>query len=360
MDYMKIIFLAGILLVSTFLSSCLKEETIKLKNEGFSPVELNDGWHISTPEAENMDRKKLQQAYDFIYKENRYVMAKSLLVFRNGKLVAEAYPNNRQDVEKFNNIQSCTKSITSLLVGVAMQQNIFTSENEKLYDIYPEYFDNDIVKRDITIFDALCMRSGIDFQNDKHTLKLYSTHQNSTEYVLSLGRKSIPGTSVLYNDGDPHLISKAIEKRSGMSLAEFARVHVFEKLNIKTWQWEHARDGTTFGAFSLFLTARDLGKIGQLVLQNGAWNNEQIVDSVFLQQAVSTQVLSNFDNRPYGYYFWIYPQWEAFAALGHGGQFLFIAPARNLIIAYTAWPYTGSSLWDDSEALMGLIFDSCE
>ena len=348
------------LLLWASLSSCLIDEPIKSRYYGFEPVDLNDGWQISNPEAENIRRDRLDQAYRLVFDEQRYVMARSLLVFRNGKLIAEAYPNDTRDKIKYHNIQSSTKSITSLLLGVAIQQNLITSLDEKLYDIYPDLFDDDLVKRDITLSDVLTMRSGIDFRNDKHTQKLYNTSKNSTTYVLSLDRYSTPGTAVQYNDGDPHLISKVIETKIGKSLADFANDNVFQKLGISNWQWESAKDGTTFGAFSLFVTPRDLGKIGQLLVQNGTWENEQIVNSTYLQNAVSKQVYNDLNNNPYGYYFWIYPQWQAYAALGHGGQFLFVAPDKNLVVVYTAWPYTSNKLWDDNEVLMSLIYDSCE
>ncbi|MDP2040353.1 MAG: serine hydrolase [Algoriphagus sp.] len=356
----RILISAIYLLICPLLNSCLTDEPLKLEYESFTPIALNDGWQLSNPEAENINRTKLEQAFKLVYDEQRFVMAKSLLVFRNGKLVAEAYPNNPEDIRKHNNIQSCTKSVTAMLLGVAIQQNLLTSLEGKLYDIYPSLFDTDLDKREITLSHALTMRSGIDFRNDKHTLKLYSTSKNSTEYVLSLDRKSMPGTAVQYNDGDPHLISKVIEMKSGKSLANFANEHVFEKLGISNWKWESAKDGTTFGAFSLFLTARDLGKIGQLLLQNGTWKNEQIVNASYLKSAVTHHVYGDLNNKPYGYYFWLYPQWNAYAALGHGGQFLFVVPDKNLVVVYTAWPYTGHDLADNGEALMSIIYNSCE
>jgi CubicO group peptidase (beta-lactamase class C family) len=347
-------------LAAVFMASCLKDDPIKTDYAGFMPAETNDGWEISSPEAENMNRHLLDRAYELIYSDNRFVMAQSLLVFRNGKLVAEAYPIDRNDISRLNNIQSITKSVTSMLIGTAIQQNVIASVDDKLFDIYPELFDDDPVKREITISDALTMRSGLHFDNDMHTQNLYATRSNSAQYVLSLNRGAEPGTVVRYSDGDPHLISKAIEVKSGKSLAEFADENLFQRIGIESWKWEAAHDGTTFGAFSLFLKPRDLGRLGQLLLQNGMWENEQIIDSSYLNAAVSRQVYSNLNNHPYGYYFWLYPEWNGFAGRGHGGQFLFIAPGKDLVIVYTAWPYTGSSLWDDHEQLISLIYQSCE
>lgn len=353
-----IFFFLTLLLVA--LSSCLKDEALKLNYTSFQPTEINDGWQISSPETENINRNKLEAAYRLVYEEERFPLAKSLLVFRNGKLVAEAYPSDKNDINRYHNLQSCTKTITSILMGVAMEQNLFDSTDEKLYNVFPELFDQDIAKREMTIYDALTMQSGIDFQNNKHTKELYSTDKNSTAFVLSLNRNYLPGTAYQYHDGAPHLISKAIEARTGKSLSIFANDNFFSKMNITNWKWEAAKDKTTFGAFSLYLTPRDFGKIGQLLLQNGVWDNQQLVNENYLHEATSNQFAGNPNNSPYGYYFWIYPDWKAYAAKGHGGQFLFVAPEKQLVVVYTAWPYSGRELWDEKEQLMKLILDSCD
>lgn len=338
--------------------SCLHNEPTKSIYTGYTPVEVHDGWQRSTPETENMDRNMLNHAYELVYSEKRFAMATSLLVFRNGRIVAEAYPMDKNDIFRSANIQSMTKSVTSVMVGVAIQQNLNITMNDLLHDVYPEYFDDDQLKRTMTAEDALTMRSGIDFLNDRHTQRLYSTRENSTRYILSLNRWAIPGEKVRYNDGDPHLISKYIERKSNRSLADFADEFVFQKIGIDNWKWESAKDGTTFGAFSLFLTPRDLGRFGQLLLQGGQWDDESIINHDFLESAITFKVKSNYNDRPYGYYFWLFPQWNAYAAMGHGGQFLFIAPEKQLVVVYTAWPYTGSTLWDNHEQLMSLIYES--
>lgn len=348
--------LAGI---SIFLSSCLKDEPFKTDFQSFDPLLVNDGWELSTPENEKIDRVKLEQAYKLVYSDNRYLRAQSLLVFRNGKLIAEAYPNNPKDIEAIYNIQSCTKSITSIMVGVAVQEGKISSLDEKLYAIYPECFDSDANKQSISIMDALTMQAGLEFDNESQTLELYETKTGSTEFVLSQKRLFPSGTIMNYNDGAPHLVSKAIEKKAGKTLSDYASEKLFTPLGITNWRWERAKDGTTFGAFSLFLKPRDFGKIGQLLLQNGKWNNQPIIDSTYLANATSTKVFANYNNEPYGYYFWIFPELKGYAARGHGGQFLLVVPEKKLVVVYTAWPYTSSNFFDNDTELMQLIVDSC-
>ena len=349
------------LLIILFLtiSSCLKDEAFDLSYKGFEPQLISDDWPISTPEKENVDKLLLEKAFQLIYKDDRFLMARSLLVFRNGKLIAEAYPNNIEDIDKPYNIQSCTKSVSSLLTGIAIQNNNLNTLDEKLYDIYPEYFDAVQSKRTITIKDALLMQTGLEFDNGIHTKQLYEITSNSIEFILSQQIVYKSGLIMQYNDGAPHLVSKVIEKKTGKTLSEFAKEKLFAPLNITDWKWEASKDGTTFGAFSLFLKPRDFGKIGQLLLQNGQWNNQSIIDSSYLALATSTQTSASFNGEAYGYYFWILPAWKGYAALGHGGQFLLVVPPKNLVAVYTAWPYTNEQFFGERNELMSIIVESC-
>lgn len=347
-----------IIVIIFSLTSCLKDEPFKLEYKGFEPQTLNDDWTMSTPENENVDREMLEKAYRLIYQDDRYLMARSLLVFRNGKLIAEAYPNDPEDINRPHNIQSCTKSITSILTGIAIKDDL-DSLNEFLYDVYPEYFDLDLSKRTITIEDALLMQTGLEFDNGVHTQQLYETESNSVEFVLKQKQIYSSGTIMKYNDGAPHLISKVLEKKTEKPMSGYAEEKLFSPLNITDWKWEAAKDGTTFGAFSLFLKPRDFGKIGQLLLKNGFWNSEMIIDSSYLSKATTIQTSANFNGTPYGYYFWILPAYNAYCALGHGGQFLLVAPDKKLVVVYTAFPYTNDQFFDDRNELMDIIIKSC-
>jgi CubicO group peptidase (beta-lactamase class C family) len=348
------IIIASLLLFN----SCLKDEPFKEEYTSFEPASINDGWIISTPVEEVIDRSKLEQAFHLLYRDDRFWMARSLLVVRNGKLVAEAYPHSPDDRDHFANIQSCTKSITSIMMGIAIQNGVDISVDDRLYDIYPGLFDNDPVKREITLNDALTMQTGLEFNDEKNTLQLYKTKKNSASFVLSFPSIDEPGTIMHYNDGAPQLVSKAIEKKTGKILSEYAREKLFEPLNITDWKWESAHDGTTFGAFSLFLKPRDFAKVGQLLLQEGNWSDQQIIDVDYLTVATSHLVNSE-EDKPYGFYFWIDQRNQGFYALGHGGQILLVVPSKNLVILYTAWPYTSGDYFDDAFEMLDLIVDGC-
>jgi len=96
------------------------------------------------------------------------------------------------------------------------------------------------------------------------------------------------------------------------------------------------------------------------MLDHGRWEGRQVVDSAWVAEAASVRSTANFNMASYGYYFWVFPSYPAFAAEGHGGQFIFVAPEQNLVIVYTAWGYTGIGLWDEFSGLADLIMSSCD
>ena len=305
------------------LTACLKETPIKNEYSGFEPITLNDGWMISSPEQEGVNSSQIEEAYRQLYAQDRFLRGKSLIVVRNGKIIAEAYPSNDNHRNELNNIQSCTKSVTSMLLGIAIHQGFEISEDELLFSYIPELFDSDVRKQQIKIKDALTMQTGLTFDNSKHTRKLYQTSANSGEFVLSQSYQSTPGATMHYNDGAPQLISKLIEQKSGVKMTEFALHHLFNPLSITEWYWECAKDSTAFGAFSLYLKPRDLMKLGQLLLQNGNWNNNQIINPSYLEKATSSITPTNLE-YDYGYYFWIDSENDGYFAFGQGGQMMYM------------------------------------
>jgi CubicO group peptidase (beta-lactamase class C family) len=355
----KIFIVILIVILSLCQSGCIKDEPVKNIYNGYQPTSIGDDWQLSTPSVENMDEGYLNTVFQLVHSNDRFIMARSLLILRNGKLVAESYPHDPDDVNRIENIQSCTKSFTSILTGIALTKGFLDSLNQTFNAIYPDYFINHQDKKNITIENALTMKTGINFIDGDNTRPLYETDGSSIDYILSLPKNYEPGIVYHYNDGSPQLISAAIQERYGKPLSVFANDFLFKPLGITDWKWEAANDGITFGAVSIFMKPRDIAKFGQLLLQNGKWGNEQIVDSNWIAEATKSIVTMHSPGTCYGYYFWIYPAYGGYAAVGHGGQFIFVVPSKKLVVVYTAWPYTSGDMFDNFNELADLIIKSC-
>ncbi len=328
------ILIVGMLCV--MLPACLTDPEIKLPYEGYTPVQKNDGWEISTPLDEGFDTDAIDAVYRKVYSEDLYPAIHSLLVVRHGKLVAEAYCRDRNEIDTYHPIQSATKSISSLLTGIAIDQGLIDSVEMPVYHFIPEYFDSDVRKREITIHHVLTMETGLEFDNDTHTTELYHGTGSSLEYVLHKNMVFLPGTDWYYGDGNPQLISGIIQKTSGKTEEAFAVEYLFGPMGIKNYRWDRHADGLTFGAVGLWLVPRDMAKIGRLMQQNGIWEGVQIVSAEWI--ARSTRLQST--HHDYGYYWYPMDEPGAYYAQGHGGQLIYVVQRLELVVVITADPYS--------------------
>ncbi|HUX94187.1 MAG TPA: serine hydrolase [Bacteroidales bacterium] len=340
--------------------SCMKDESLKRPYSGFAPVDIGDGWILSSPGHENMDSLKLDEAFRYFYKEDQFLLGRSMTIIRNGKIVAEAYSRELNDIHQIQNIKSATKSFTGILACIALQNGILDSVKQRFSDIYPEYFENHQDKTDITIDQALTMRTGLVRDNKDDGYDFFMT-KNTVEFALSSQMRYPQGTTFYYTDVNPQLVSFAIQKKYGKPLSEFAKEYLFDPLNIKEWYWQAGRDGVTYGASNLNLKPRDMAKFGILLLQNGKWGDKQIIDSTFLSEAIRAHV--NLQGFSYGYYIWLNPSDKVYWAAGHGGQTILVAPYQNLVVVVTAWPYVKDDLrWKDNFEfyLYKKVLESCK
>jgi CubicO group peptidase (beta-lactamase class C family) len=328
-----------ILLGLTAILTCIPDGQLKT-NFDVKPVALMDGWQIATPEEARLDSAKVMEAFQMIWDENEYYNAKSLIVVRFGKLVFENYCRDTADRTLKAHIQSVTKSVTSLTFGIARDQGYFPNLDTLLYDIMPEKFDTSSLKRRITLHHLLTMKSGILFDNDVFSDEMISKKpKDPVQYILAKPMYAAPGDSFYYRDCDPQLISNVFKRVTGRNLDELARDSIFTPLGITDYLWEKNSDSVTFGPYGLFLKPRDLAKIGKLVLQQGRWENRQLIshDWILISTAFQTEVPGPEGFR-YGYYWWVVPEVSGITAWGHGGQFIFILPQYEMVIVMTSMP----------------------
>lgn len=308
-----------------------------------TPAAVPGDWPTSTPEAQGIDSNVLQSVLQPVFAESDAPNLRSVLVARHGVLVAEAYLRDPGDRMRARPIMSATKSLTSLLLGIAKDQGLITSLDQTLGELIPERIGNDETKARITLRDLLTMRSGIDFPNDSFSLEMeFGAERDSVAMIRSRPQRHAAGSKFNYQDADPHLVGAVLQKVTGQTLESYARERLFTPLGITDIAWLKHRDGTTYGAYGASLRPRDLLRIGQLCLQGGVWQDRRILSAEWLNEATRGAVVGKSqDEVPtfmYGYYWWVAPDASWYAAWGHGGQYVFVKPGQDLVLGITGDP----------------------
>jgi CubicO group peptidase (beta-lactamase class C family) len=346
-------------------TSCSFEpDRLKLPYSGYAPRDGVDGWVISDPASEGMDGATVERAFRLLHSENLkdLATARSLLVARNGKLVAESYCADEEDANRLQCIWSATKSFTSLMLGIARDEGLVPNLDAPLSSIMKTWPTNDAAKAAITVRHALTMRSGLSYENSgsggDDTAFFSGKPAGTRSYLLSLALESAPGTAYRYKNSDPQLIALLIEDATGESLASYADAKLFAPLGIRDYRWEKYRDGVTYGGFGLWLKPRDMLRFGELIRRRGEWGGRQIVSASWIDACTTAQTRTD-NGRLYGYYWWVRPEFKGFTAWGHGGQYIYIIPSLALTIVFTADPDTdgvGADDLDEFERVVEILY----
>ena len=339
----KIILRILLFTIAIILTSCLKEDNLKVPFKTYVPVNINDGWELSTPSAEGIDEVELKKIYEYYHESKDLWQVRSLLVFRNNKLVAESYTKNPEEITRHVPIWSCTKQVLGILAGIALEQGFIDNVNDNIQKYLPAEIARYPDKGDITIKNLLQMQSGIAFSNDgfkceSHKL-LLEIPANSLDFVLGLSTYFSQGEKFHYNDGDPQLISAILQRQTGKTTKDWAEEVLFSKIGFQNYTWAVYKDGITMGAFGISTTPREMARIGHLVLNKGYWNGQQIVNSAWIDEMITTKVPENkvnYKNKSFGYFWWIDENRGIACMYGRGGQFVFVKPNKNLVMVTTA------------------------
>jgi CubicO group peptidase (beta-lactamase class C family) len=309
--------------------------------------------------SQKIDMAKLDSAIlvsdRIISTDNRafFKNVESLIVYSNGGVRFEKYYNGYKK-DSLHQIQSQTKSIVALLMGIAVDKGYVSSENEPVSKYYPEYFNNsDLLKSTVTIRDLLTMSAGFRWEemiamNDpaNDNMNMFRSG-NWLNYALTRPMAIKPFTGFEYNSGCPMIAAGIIEKATKMKLEEFAKKYLFEPLQIKEFSWLKDSKGFCHAGGGLYLNPMDMMKIGILVMKNGKWEKQQIVSENWIRKATSSYLPTSFDISTYGYFWWIREMktggdktTRVISAEGAGGQKLYILPEYQLIIAFTERNFT--------------------
>ena len=326
------------------------------------PAKLDDGWTIASPERVGLDGARLCMIEQRLKLTDSDIHA--VVIARHGKLAFEQYfsgidqpwgkPEARYDYDAttLHDMRSATKSVTSLLVGIAIDRRMIRSVNTRVVNFFPEFSD---VKtpgwENVRLRHLLTMSSGIkwdealpwsDPDNDEPHLVLDA---DPLRYVLSKPIAVPPDTMWVYNGGGTELLGNIIERTSGMPLEAFAREFFFKPLGVSDYEWQTYKNGKIAAAAGLRLRPRDAAKIGQLLLSDGAWNGRQVIPPDWIMQSVMPrfQAVGYFGGTLfYGYQWWLgrslaegkEVRW--IAAFGWGGQRIFVIPELDMVVMMTS------------------------
>lgn len=335
-----------------FLTSC----TIPFK--AVSPTALPDywptsAWRTSTPEQQGIDSTKLVAMLSEI-QDKKYPIH-GLVVIRNGYLVLEMYTPPFK-AESRHYIASATKSFTSALVGIAIQQGYISGVDTRVLDFLPErtFANPDSRKQDITLTHLLTMSSGLDWPTQGLYEELGSQLQvapNEVQFVLDRPMAEQPGAMFNYNTGGSLLLAAVIAQATGKSALEYAQQNLFSPLNITNVQWWADPLGISQGGGGLELVPRDMAKFGYLYLRGGIWDGKTIIPAEWVKTSTTAHIKTGYIlDLDYGYHWWVHPS-GVYHARGYGGQRIFVLPEQQMVVVFVGG-FSGMDMETVPDALL--------
>jgi len=338
------------------------------------PQETKDGWETSSLTEESVDSKIIFELIEKIL-SNDYKNVHSVLLVKNGKLILEEYFLEFHR-ERPHQIRSATKSINSILTGIAIDQGLIKDVTEKTYPYLKSYEPTegwDMRVRDVTIKSILTMTSGYDCDDFGTRYACELNMKNSDDWLkcaMNLSMVHEPGSYWAYNSVTPQLIEEIISERSGMSLQNFSNKYLFEPLGITDFHWFLTPKGRTYVSGEARMRPRDMAKIGYLALNKGKWKNTQIVSERWIYESTkehtsppvhSLLAKSSLGTCGYAYLWWTKDfsinkeNIQSFFATGSGGQMIFVFPRLHLVAVFTQGNYGSSLCYQPFEMLTDYI-----
>ncbi len=282
----------------------------------------------------------------------------SLLVWHEGDLLLESYYRGTTQ-GSISQVYSVTKSVTSAMVGEAFEEGYLTGLDDPLPDFFPQNEAINGRKEVITLEDLLTMRAGFvwnelstiygDEDNDVTQL---TRSRDWTQYVIEREMAAEPGTQFTYNSGVTMLLGEILQQATGQTVEEYTKGHLFEPLEITQWRWQRTPTGESNTGWGLFLRPVDMVKFGQLYLQEGEWQGEQLLEPAWVTRSTAAVVQID-ETYDYGYQWWRFADQnpivadltknDVYFAWGFGGNFIFVVPHLDLVVVSTAENFENSA-----------------
>ncbi len=299
------------------------------------------GWNIASPEGVAMDSTVLAEIDRYI--ADAFPTLLSVLIVRHGSLVFERYYQGC-DAQDSVNVKSVTKSIISALFGIALHEQYLTRLDQQVVKFFPRGFpvDGDLRTRAITLKHLLTLCSGLSWvESSAESLPALIASSNWVQHGLSLPLLHALGEVFAYSTMNAHLLSAILARVTGMSTLAFANHSLFGPLGCKATRWASDPQGYQIGGSELYLTPREMAKVGILYLREGRWEGQQLIQHEYLEASTHTQVITGVSTvvpDTYGYLWWVSTAgpYASFYAIGYGGQTIYVIPDLDVVLVTTA------------------------
>lgn len=304
-----------------------------------------------------MDQKQIKKMEDTIAADYRNMVG--MVIVKDGETIYENYYNGCNDKSRIH-VFSVTKSIVSILIGIALDKGLIKSVDDKVLEYFPDY----VVKRgektlpNIRIRDILTMTVPYKYKFNPYTK--YFTSMDWVKFSLDkMGGRGTIGEFRYAPIIGPDVLSGILAKATGQSVLEFAKENLFEPLDINIEKnitfdskeeqmkfykstdmngWVADPQGVNTAGWGLTISPVDMAKIGQLFLNKGKWNDKQIVSERWVRESTTEHSRWKKLDLPYGYLWWIGEK-SGYAAMGDGGNIIYVNPEKKLVVAITSLFY---------------------
>ncbi len=357
-----------------FVFACDNSTDSPVNNSPYpEPVQTNDGWITATLDQVGIRPDSLLSLIDRLSHTQNHLIH-SILIVKDFKLVFEEYWPGKDmpadfgpgfaetdfDRDILHYTASVSKSVTSALMGIAIDKGQISGTDESLFSFFPEYnhlktSENEV----ITLDKMLSMSSGYywnefkyEFSDPRDSHYMMFASNDPLGYLLGREMVSAPGTAFLYNSGDTNLLGEIIRRvSSSNTLIDFAEEYLFSPLEITSYHWNvfPRVNNMAFASGGLFLRPRDMAKIGALYMNNGVWKGARILSPEWIVSSTRKSIdLEGSRSSGYGYQWWLGRFYkdsgtvDYFLALGWGGQYVICIPETDMIIVFTAGAYYDS------------------
>jgi len=299
----------------------------------------------------------LPKVFNEIYNHKKviyssYPYCESLLALYKGKLIHEWYAEGFNKKTEFT-MMSMTKTVVSVILGIAIKEGYVKSIKQNILDFYPEakqYIKATDNKYNLTIEHLITMTSGL---KDDSEWRLAA--DTGLAGLLRL-QSNPPGKKFKYISVNYHILACALQRVLKIDLYDFAKERIFDPLGITSVKWNKLQDGSRQGNGGITMTARDMLRLGNLWLNNGRWEDKQIVPADYIKQQTSKSKAPYAFGSPFWNNTWFpFSFLGSFESRGHNGQFISVY-TNGLVIVRNGWPAKRTSIQDKSKSLSGATF----